>query len=45
MFLWAIVLACHGAVSNFASLMALRFLLGALESVISPGFSLITGLW
>ena len=45
MFIWAIVLACHGAVSNFASLMALRFLLGALESVISPGFSLITGLW
>jgi ACS family allantoate permease-like MFS transporter len=25
--------------------MVLRFILGALESVISPGFSLITGLW
>jgi ACS family allantoate permease-like MFS transporter len=42
---WAIVLACHGAASDFASLAALRFLLGALESVISPGFSLITSLW
>lgn len=45
MIIWAVVLACHGAVSNFASLMVLRFMLGALESVISPGFSLITSLW
>lgn len=44
-FCWSIVLACHGAASNFASLIVLRFLLGAFESVISPGFSLITGLW
>lgn len=44
-FCWSVVLACHGAASNFASLIALRFLLGAFESVISPGFSLITGLW
>ncbi|KAF2503227.1 MFS general substrate transporter [Lophium mytilinum] len=44
-FIWSIILACHGAVNSFASLMAIRFFLGALESVISPGFSLITGLW
>jgi ACS family allantoate permease-like MFS transporter len=30
---------------NFASLMVLRVLLGVFESIISPGFSLITGLW
>ena len=36
---------CHGAASNFASLVTLRVFLGCLESVISPGFSLITGLW
>ena len=45
MICWSVVLACHGAVNNFASLMVLRFMLGALESVISPGFSLITSLW
>lgn len=45
MILWAVILACHGAASSFATLMVLRFLLGALESVISPGFSLITSLW
>lgn len=36
---------CHGAATNFASLMVLRVLLGGFESIISPGFSLITGLW
>jgi hypothetical protein len=25
--------------------MVLRFLLGAFESIVSPGFSLVTGLW
>ncbi|KAF2417680.1 MFS general substrate transporter [Tothia fuscella] len=45
MICWAVVLACHGAINTFASLMVVRFILGALESVISPGFSLITGLW
>lgn len=43
--IWAIVLACHGATSNFASLVTVRVLLGALESTISPGLSLVTGLW
>ncbi|CAH0023111.1 unnamed protein product [Clonostachys rhizophaga] len=45
MVIWAIVLCCHAAASNFASLMVLRFLLGASESAISPGFSLLTGMW
>lgn len=42
---WAVVLGCHGAATNFSSLMALRFLLGVFESSISPGFSLVTGMW
>lgn len=42
---WSIVLACHGAATNFATLMVLRVLLGVFESIISPGFSLITSLW
>jgi MFS family permease len=45
MICWAVIFTCYGAVSSFASLMVLRFLLGAMESVISPGFSLITSLW
>ncbi|KAH6991399.1 major facilitator superfamily domain-containing protein [Ilyonectria sp. MPI-CAGE-AT-0026] len=43
--LWAIVLACHGATNNFIGLCIVRVLLGIFESTISPGFSLITGLW
>ncbi|RSL49570.1 hypothetical protein CEP51_015469 [Fusarium floridanum] len=45
MVVWGIVLCCHAAASSFASLMVLRFLLGASESAISPGFSLLTGMW
>jgi MFS family permease len=43
--IWAVILSCHAAASNFGGLMALRFLLGVFESTISPGFSLMTGLW
>lgn len=43
--LWAIVLGCHGAASNFIALCVLRVLLGVTESTISPGFSLLTGIW
>ncbi|KAL2789383.1 major facilitator superfamily domain-containing protein [Aspergillus keveii] len=42
---WAVVLACHGATANFAGITSVRVLLGALESTISPGLSLVTGLW
>jgi ACS family allantoate permease-like MFS transporter len=42
---WSLILACHGAATNFATLMVLRVLLGVFESIISPGFSLITSLW
>lgn len=35
----------HAVTNDYASLMALRALLGVFESAISPGFSLITGMW
>lgn len=43
--IWAVVLTCHGAANNFVSLTVLRVLLGVFESTISPGFTLITGIW
>ncbi|KAJ5243150.1 uncharacterized protein N7469_001477 [Penicillium citrinum] len=43
--LWAIVLGCHAATTNFATLMVVRFFLGATEASLSPGFTLITSLW
>ncbi|CAD6449331.1 cfe37d83-f3a2-4f9f-9166-50679a1ee65b [Sclerotinia trifoliorum] len=43
--LWAIVLGCHGAANSFIALCILRVLLGIMESTISPGFSLLTGIW
>ncbi|KAF7858861.1 hypothetical protein EAF04_008903 [Stromatinia cepivora] len=43
--IWAIVLGCHGVVNNFIGLCVLRVLLGITESTVSPGFSLLTGIW
>ncbi|TGO21196.1 hypothetical protein BPAE_0234g00080 [Botrytis paeoniae] len=43
--IWAIVLGCHGAANNFVGLCVLRVLLGITESTVSPGFSLLTGIW
>ncbi|KAL5357698.1 major facilitator superfamily domain-containing protein [Aspergillus floccosus] len=43
--IWGVILACHAATHNFAGIMATRFLLGAAEAAVSPGFSLITGMW
>ncbi|KAJ5160411.1 uncharacterized protein N7482_007415 [Penicillium canariense] len=42
---WAIILACHAATTNFATLMVTRFLLGCSEASLAPGFTLITSLW
>ncbi|KAF5008114.1 hypothetical protein FDECE_5598 [Fusarium decemcellulare] len=42
---WAIVLVCHAAVQDFKGLLIARFFLGVAEASISPGFSLITGMW
>ena len=43
--MWAVTLACHGAASTFVTLTALRVLLGVLESTITPGFTIVTGIW
>src|SRR3569623_897966 len=43
--LWAIILACHAATTNFATLMVTRFFLGCTEASLSPGFTLLTSLW
>ncbi|KAF5599012.1 DAL5-Allantoate ureidosuccinate permease [Fusarium pseudoanthophilum] len=45
MFIWGVILTLHAVAHNYASLMVLRFFLGVFESAISPGFSLITGMW
>ncbi|KAF4953956.1 hypothetical protein FGADI_5605 [Fusarium gaditjirri] len=45
MFIWGVILTLHAVAHDYASLMVLRFFLGVFESAISPGFSLITGMW
>jgi predicted MFS family arabinose efflux permease len=44
-FLWGVVTACSAAVSNGTQLIALRTLLGCLESVITPALILLTSAW
>lgn len=43
--LWGIVVACTSACKTYSSLAALRFLLGLLESAISPSLILISSMW
>ncbi|KAH8687311.1 major facilitator superfamily domain-containing protein [Tricladium varicosporioides] len=43
--IWGAILAFHTLAANYAGMMVLRTFLGALESAISPGFSLITSMW
>lgn len=38
---WGVLLACMAIPREFAPLAAIRFLLGAAESLISPGFVLL----
>ncbi|KAK1842642.1 major facilitator superfamily transporter [Colletotrichum chrysophilum] len=45
MILWGVVVLCIAFAKNFAHLMILRTLQGALECTISPTFMLITGAW
>lgn len=42
---WAIVLLCTAAAQNFAGLASVRFIMGALESVVFPISSIITVMW
>lgn len=43
--LWGVIVLCIAFAKNFAHLMVLRSLQGALECTISPTFMLITGAW
>lgn len=44
-FCWGAVVACSAATHNFASLMAVRFLLGMFESCVQPAFIIMTSMW
>ena len=43
--IWASILMCMAAGNDFGSLSALRTLLGAFESAINPGFTIITSMF
>ncbi|KAJ3526039.1 hypothetical protein NM208_g11373 [Fusarium decemcellulare] len=45
MVLWGVIVLCIAFAKNFAHLMVLRTIQGALECTISPTFMLITGAW
>ncbi|KAK4689702.1 MFS transporter, ACS family, allantoate permease, partial [Tremellales sp. Uapishka_1] len=45
MFIWGIVVLVQAFLNDWASFMALRFLQGAFECTISPGFNLIIASW
>ncbi|KAK8051643.1 hypothetical protein PG993_003028 [Apiospora rasikravindrae] len=42
---WGVTLCCSAAVRSFATLLALRVVLGACESVIVPALVLVTSTW
>ncbi|KAH6889804.1 major facilitator superfamily domain-containing protein [Thelonectria olida] len=44
-FIWGVVVSCSAASTNFASLMAVRFLLGFFESCVQPAMMLLTSMW
>ncbi|KAH7011156.1 major facilitator superfamily domain-containing protein [Ilyonectria destructans] len=44
-FIWGLVVSCSAASTNFASLMAVRFLLGFFESCVQPAMMLLTSMW
>lgn len=43
--LWGVTVACNAAVSNYASVIALRVLLGVMEASVAPSLIVITGMW
>jgi len=42
---WGVVLCLRAVCTNFASLMVVRFALGALEGAVTAGFVLVTARW
>ncbi|WWC72941.1 uncharacterized protein I206_106905 [Kwoniella pini CBS 10737] len=45
MFFWGIIVLCQAFLNSWAPFMVLRFLQGAFECTISPGFNLIIASW
>ncbi|KAF9247192.1 MFS general substrate transporter [Melanogaster broomeanus] len=45
MFVWGVVLACHGAAKSFGTFFALRFILGMCESCVAPILILIISMF
>lgn len=43
--LWGSILALHAACRNFASILAVRTLLGIFEAVCQPSFLVLSGMW
>ena len=43
--LWGMVVMCLAAVTDFASLGGVRFLLGFFEGAVTPGFLIVTSNW
>ncbi|RAL12626.1 putative MFS transporter [Aspergillus homomorphus CBS 101889] len=44
-FLWAVVVLCTPACTSYGGMLANRFMLGLIESGVSPAFMLCTGMW
>jgi MFS family permease len=42
---WGVLVACHAACTDYASLMVVRALLGVFEACVAPALILITGMW
>ncbi|KAJ5744295.1 hypothetical protein N7533_009165 [Penicillium manginii] len=42
---WGIALVCHATAHNYASLLCVRFFLGAFEATVTPAFVLFTSCW
>jgi MFS family permease len=42
---WGVLVACHAACKDYASLMVVRALLGVFEACVAPALVLITGMW
>ncbi|KAL2826770.1 MFS general substrate transporter [Aspergillus pseudoustus] len=43
--IWGIILCCTAAAQNYASILALRILLGLTEAVIAPALTIYTSMW
>lgn len=44
-FVWAVIVLCTPACTSYAGILVNRFMLGLIESGVSPGFMLCTGMW